>query len=106
MSDWLEITTINALNNGEHILVDLEGTDVAVFKLEDQFYAIEDVCTHDGTEIACGKIEGFDIICPRHGARFCLKTGAAKSAPAYENIYCFPVRIVEEKVFIRDPRWD
>ncbi|WAK03669.1 non-heme iron oxygenase ferredoxin subunit [Methylobacter sp. YRD-M1] len=106
MSDWINVIDQNALAEGEHIVVDIDGTDVAVFKIEGQFYAIEDVCTHDGAEIASGKLEGCEIICPRHGARFCVKTGAVKSPPAYEDIGTFPVRIENGKVQVRDDRWD
>jgi 3-phenylpropionate/trans-cinnamate dioxygenase ferredoxin subunit len=106
MSDWIEVIAENALMDGEHIVIDLDGTEVAVFKLEGQFYAIEDVCTHDGAEIASGTLEGDEIICPRHGARFCIKTGAVKAPPAYEDINCFPIRIENGKVQVKDNRWD
>jgi 3-phenylpropionate/trans-cinnamate dioxygenase ferredoxin subunit len=106
MTDWIEVVAENALANGEHITVDVDGTQVAIFKLDNQFYAIEDICTHDGTEIASGELQGDEIICPRHGARFCIKTGAVKAAPAYEAISCFPIRIAEGKVQVRDNRWD
>jgi 3-phenylpropionate/trans-cinnamate dioxygenase ferredoxin subunit len=104
MSEWIEVIAAQALANGEHTVIELDGTAIAVFKLAEGFYAIEDVCSHDGTDIAGGKIEGDEIICPRHGARFCLKTGAVKSAPAYEAIASFPIRIVKGKVFIQDNR--
>ena len=106
MTDWVDVADQNAMEDGENIVVDVDGTDVAVFKLDGSFYAIEDVCTHDGAEIASGVLEGDEIICPRHGARFCIKTGAVKSAPAYEDIACFPVRIERGKVQVRDDRWD
>jgi 3-phenylpropionate/trans-cinnamate dioxygenase ferredoxin subunit len=106
MSDWINVIDQNALADGEHVVVDVDGTDVAVFKIEGQFYAIEDVCTHDGAEIASGKLEGCEIVCPRHGARFCVKTGAVKAPPAYEDIDTFPVRIENGKVQVRDNRWD
>lgn len=106
MTDWIDVVAINALANGENIVVDVDGTAVAVFKLGDAFYAIEDVCTHDGAEIASGELDGDEIICPRHGARFCIKTGAVKAPPAYEAICCFPVRIEAGKVQVRDNRWD
>jgi 3-phenylpropionate/trans-cinnamate dioxygenase ferredoxin subunit len=106
MSTWLDVIDETALANDEHILVELDGTAVAVFKVNDSFYALEDVCSHDGTEIASGTIEGEELVCPRHGARFCLKTGAVKCAPAYEDIASFPVRIAQGKVQIKDNRWD
>jgi len=104
MPEWINVFNVNALMNGENSVIDVDGTEVAVFKIDDQFYAIEDVCSHDGTEIASGELDGDEIICPRHGARFCVKTGAVKSAPAYEDIHSYPVRIVEGKVQIKDNR--
>ncbi|MCD2453198.1 non-heme iron oxygenase ferredoxin subunit [Methylicorpusculum oleiharenae] len=106
MSEWIDVVSQNALSEGEHVVVDVDGVDVAVFNLEGSFYAIEDVCSHDGAEIASGELEGDEIICPRHGARFCVKTGQVKSAPAYEDIACFKVRIENERVQVRDDRWD
>jgi 3-phenylpropionate/trans-cinnamate dioxygenase ferredoxin component len=106
MSDWVDVVAENALANGEHVVLDVEGTEVAVFKIDGQFYAIEDVCSHDRAEIASGELEGDVIVCPRHGARFCVKTGKVLCAPAYEDIDCFPVRVEKGKVQVRDDRWD
>ena len=106
MTDWIDVCAANAMADNENIIVDVDGTDVAIFKLDGKFYAIEDVCTHDGAEIASGELDGDEIICPRHGARFCVKTGAVKSAPAYEAVDTFPVRIEEGQLQIRDNRWD
>ncbi len=106
MSEWVDVIDQNALADDEHMVIDVDGTEVAVFKLDGKFYAIEDVCTHDGAEIASGELDGDEIICPRHGARFCIKTGKFKSPPAYEDIACFPVKIEEGRVKIRDNRWD
>ena len=106
MTDWIDVCAENALADSENIIVDVDGTDVAIFKIAGQFYAIEDVCSHDGAEIASGELDGDEIICPRHGARFCVKTGAVKCAPAYEDIDTFPVRIEEGRLQITDNRWD
>jgi len=106
MSDWVDVTAEDAVAEGEYVVVDVDGTDVAVFKLDGKFYAIEDVCTHDGAEIASGELLGDEIVCPRHGARFCVKTGEVKCAPAYENIDTFPLRISDGRVQVRDDRWD
>lgn len=106
MSDWVDVIAEQALANGENVVADIDGTAVAVFKIDGVCYALEDVCTHDGGEIASGVLEGDEIICPRHGARFCVKTGAVKSPPAYEDIACFPVRVENGVVQVRDSRWD
>jgi 3-phenylpropionate/trans-cinnamate dioxygenase ferredoxin subunit len=106
MSDWQDVINESALDEGKSVVVNVDGIDVAIFKIEGQCYAISDVCSHDGGEIASGTIEGDEIICPRHGARFCIKTGEVKSPPAYENIDCFPVRIEQGRIQVRDERWD
>ena len=106
MTDWIDVCAASTMADNENIVVDVDGTDVAIFKLDGKFYAIEDVCTHDGAEIASGELDGDEIICPRHGARFCVKTGAVKSAPAYEAVDTFPVRVEEGQLQIRDNRWD
>lgn len=106
MSDWIDVARDGSLQNGEHVVVDIDGTDVAVFMIDGAYYAIEDVCTHDGAEIASGRLEGCEIVCPRHGARFCLKTGKVLKPPAYEDLPCFPVRIENGMIQVRDERWD
>jgi len=102
MSEWVDVVDESALVNGEHVVVDVEGMEVAVFKIDGEYYAIEDVCTHDGAEIASGILDGDEIICPRHGARFCVKTGAVMSPPAYEDINCISVRIENKKIQVRN----
>ena len=106
MSDWIDVIAESALTEGEHVVVDVDGTEVAVFKTEEGIYAVEDVCTHDGAEIASGQLEGSVIVCPRHGAKFCLKTGKILRGPAYEDLPCFPVRVEGGVIQVRDERWD
>ena len=106
MSDWVSVARTDELAPGQWKSVDVDGAQVAVFNLDGQYFAIEDVCTHDGGQLTGGSIEGSEIVCPRHGARFCIKTGAALTAPAYEATAKFPVRIENGAVQVRDDRWD
>ncbi len=106
MSDWVSVARAGELAPGQWKSVDVDGARVAVFNLDGRYYAIEDVCTHDGGQLTGGSIEGSEIVCPRHGARFCIKTGAALTAPAYEATARFPVRIENGVVEVRDDRWD
>jgi len=73
---------------------------VAVARSGDEYFAIEDVCTHDGAELTGGEIEGAEIVCPRHGARFCLRTGEALTPPAYEPVRVFATRIDDGRLWI------
>lgn len=106
MSDWVAVAATGELPPGTARVVDVDGVTVAVFNIGGEYFAIEDVCTHDGGELASGTLEGDQIICPRHGARFCVRTGEALSAPAYEPTAKFPVRIENGVIEVRDDRWD
>jgi len=106
MSDWEQVAKVGEIEPGTCKAVDVDGTQVAVFNLGDDYYAIEDVCTHDGSEISCGIIMGEEIICSRHGARFCIKTGKVTAPPAYEDIEVFPIKIENDAIFCKDDRWD
>ena len=91
---------------GEWRTADLDGTAVVVFNIDGKYYAIEDVCTHDGGQLTGGRIDGDVIECPRHGARFCVRTGEALTPPAYEPTDTFPVRVNDGEIQVRDDRWD
>lgn len=106
MTDWVTVARIEDFDPGTHKVVDVDGANIVVFNLDGKYYAIEDVCTHDGGQLTGGEIEGDQIVCPRHGARFCIRTGAALTAPAYEPASTFPVRIENGEVQVRDNRWD
>ena len=106
MSDWIDVAPHADIPPGAWRSVELEGAQVAVFNLDGDFYAIEDVCTHDGGILTGGALEGEEIVCPRHGARFSVRTGKVLAPPAYEDVTKFPVRVEEGKVQVRDARWD
>jgi 3-phenylpropionate/trans-cinnamate dioxygenase ferredoxin subunit len=106
MTDWVSVARVDEFKVGAHATVDSDGTQIVVFNLEGKYFAIEDVCTHDGGCLTGGEIEGEQIICPRHGARFCIRTGAALTAPAYEPTATFPVRVEKGEIQVRDDRWD
>lgn len=98
MSEWIDVCSEDELKPGERKIVFSEVAEIAVFNLEGEYFAIEDVCTHDGGELASGRCEGDQIICPRHGARFCIRDGRALTPPAYEDVEAFPVRIESGRV--------
>jgi len=92
MTHWIDVAAEGSLVPNEPLRVEQNGQTIAIFWLDGEIFAIEDICSHDRSPISEGCIEGAEIICPRHGARFCLRTGQALSAPAYEDIESFPVR--------------
>ena len=106
MSDWIKVGPCGELTPGCWHDIDVDGAQVAVVNVEGEYFAIEDVCTHDGGELSGGTLCGYEIECPRHGARFDLRSGAALCAPAYEPTAVFPIRIEDGVVWVRDDRWD
>lgn len=104
MSDYIPVARIEEVPLNGSKLVEIDNVRVALFNLEGEFYAIEDVCTHDGGPLVEGTIvNGCEVRCPRHGARFDIRTGAALSFPAFEATVTYAVRIEEGQIFIEPP---
>jgi metal-sulfur cluster biosynthetic enzyme/nitrite reductase/ring-hydroxylating ferredoxin subunit len=100
MSKSVKVATMNELAPGQKLLAEVEGRQLAVFNVDGEYYAIEDVCTHDGGPLVEGELQGREIECPRHGARFDVTTGKALSMPAFEPVETFPVKAVGDELFI------
>jgi 3-phenylpropionate/trans-cinnamate dioxygenase ferredoxin subunit len=84
--------------------VTVDGTAVLLCNVGGKLYAIEDVCTHDGGELDQGELEGERIMCPRHGAYFDVKTGAALTLPAILPVRTFGVRVEGDDVYLEAPQ--
>lgn len=99
---WVEAGSISDLPAGRVMLVHYEPEDLrlAVCNVDGQFFAIEDVCTHDGGSLDQGDLEGEEIECPRHGARFNVRTGDATLMPAVMPVRTFPVKIEGQRLLV------
>lgn len=106
MSDWIDVAPVAEFAPGSCRRVDADGVAIAVFNAGGRYCAIEDLCSHEAEALSPGKVEGFEVTCPRHGARFSLITGDALSPPAYEPVAVFPVRLENGMVQVRDDRFD
>ncbi len=104
MSDWIDVCARSDLLPGEYRVVYDDETPIAIINVDGDLYAIEDVCTHDGGELTGGVIEGHEIECPRHGARFDICTGAVLCPPALVPIAKFPVKVEGGRIYTRDDR--
>ena len=87
-----------AVGTTRRVVVD--GTEVLLCNVDGEIYAIEDVCTHDGGELDQGELEGCRIMCPRHGAYFDVKTGAALTLPAILPVPTYEVRIEGDDIYV------
>jgi len=92
------VARVGEIDDGGVKLVRYDETPIGVFRLGDAYYALEDVCTHDGGPLAHGIVEGDQIECPRHGARFDIRTGAALTMPAITPVPTYAVRVVGDEI--------
>jgi 3-phenylpropionate/trans-cinnamate dioxygenase ferredoxin component len=100
MADFFKVAVVSELPPGSKKLAEIEGRAIALFNVDGDFYAIDDVCTHDGGPLAEGDLEGCEIRCPRHGARFDVRTGKALCFPAFEPVASHVVEVRGDEVFV------
>ena len=92
---YYEIGPAAELPVGERWFIEVAGYSIVVFNIAGEYYAIEDVCTHDEAPVGEGELDGHEIICPRHGARFDVRTGKSLTPPAVEDVPYFPIRVTD-----------
>lgn len=98
---WVDIIEADAIKPGEHHVCIVDVHPVAVFNLQGDFYTIEDMCTHAALPLSEGPVEGDEIECPFHGARFCIKTGEVKAPPACVNLTTYETRVHQSIIQIK-----
>ena len=92
---FYQVLPLEDIQIGERIFIEIEDEPVVIFNIAGEVYAIGDRCTHDDGPLGDGEIEDKKIICPRHGAKFDIVTGAAVTLPAIEPTMYYPIRIVD-----------
>jgi 3-phenylpropionate/trans-cinnamate dioxygenase ferredoxin subunit len=100
MAEFVKVTTRSELPPGGKTLAEVDGRPIAVFNVDGCFYAIDDVCTHDGGPLAEGDLDGHEIQCPRHGARFDVRNGKALCFPAFEPVATHRVEVRGDDVYV------
>ena len=107
-SEEYKIGMANDFPEGQAVAVDAKGLSVVVCHVEDKFYAVENRCSHDDAELCvakgegltCGKLDGFEIVCPRHFARFDIRDGTVSKPPAIYPIETFDVKVRGQSVYL------
>lgn len=93
MGKFVKVATTEEMEHQPARCLEVEGEKVALFKSDDAFYALSDTCTHRGGPLSEGEVEGNEVTCPWHGAKFDLRSGAALGPPAPTGIKSYPVRV-------------
>jgi metal-sulfur cluster biosynthetic enzyme/nitrite reductase/ring-hydroxylating ferredoxin subunit len=101
MADFIRVADVTEIPDPGKTLVEVDGEMVALFHVEGRFYAIDDVCTHDGGPLADGELRDHKIACPRHGAKFDIRTGAALTMPAVRATRAHDVKVEGNGVWVR-----
>lgn len=102
--EFLDIAPVSELPNGERLFVDIGGKPIVIFNIAGQFFSIADVCSHDEGPVGEGDLEGYNIVCPRHGAEFDVRTGQVISMPAVVDIPAYPVKVLDGMIQLGIPK--
>ena len=100
MAEFFKVAKVNDIPLGGKKLIEVDFVPVALFNVDGDFCAIKDVCTHDGGPLAEGELKGDEIECPRHGARFSVRTGQALCMPAVEPVDCYAVKVEGDDILV------
>ena len=94
MSDgWVKAAERNALADGDVIGVVVEGREIALYDIEGQVFATDDICTHAYAKLSDGWFDKGEIECPLHAGRFDARTGKATAPPCVDDLKTYPVKV-------------
>lgn len=101
MSDFTTVAKLGDIPPSGKLCLEVEERFVVIVKIEDQFFCLDDVCTHDGGPLGEGELDDYCLTCPRHGAQFDVRTGAAVTMPATEPTVVHEIRVVGDELQVR-----
>lgn len=103
MTRFTKVARVEDIPPGERLWFDFEDESVVVFNIAGKLYCIADICTHDGGPLEDGELDGYAVECPRHGARFDVRSGAALCLPATVAVPTYEVKVEGEDVLVAGP---
>jgi len=101
--EFITVASVEEIGNGERLVFEIDGSFFAIFNIAGTYFAIADICSHDDGPLAEGEVHEHKVECPRHGARFDIRTGKALTLPAVVDIPAYPVRIEGDEIQIGLP---
>ena len=103
MAEYVIVAQLSDIPSGTVRTFYIGMQPVALARVGDELFAFQDVCTHDGGPLGSGELDGHEVECPRHGARFDIQTGAVRAFPAVFGIATYPVRVEGETIQVALP---
>lgn len=100
---WTDATAFDDVPDDDVTSVQLDGRDIALYKVEGSVFATDNTCTHGHARLCDGFLEGHEIECPLHQGKFDVRDGSPTCAPVTEALRCYPVRIEGGRVFLQLP---
>lgn len=100
MHHWIEVCTEQRIPLGCYETIEYGAWRIAVYHIRDGFFAFEDLCTHNPCPLSGGPLQGDQITCMMHGARFCIKDGRPLGPPAHKPLRCFPIKVADGRVWV------
>ena len=98
---WIRACDAGVVGDGEAVVVERDDAPpVAVFRVGDDYYAVDDTCTHESYSLADGYIDGPIVECPLHMAKFDVRTGKVLCLPATRDLASYPVKVENGVVFL------
>ncbi|MBI81981.1 MAG: biphenyl 2,3-dioxygenase [Planctomycetaceae bacterium] len=101
MSGFVKVASTQDVPDGGKTYIEIEDRLVVLFQVDGDFYCLDDVCTHDGDLLGEGKLHGYELACPRHGAKFDIRTGRALTMPATEPTAVHEVKVEGDDLYVR-----
>lgn len=99
MPNFVKVASTDDLKPGENKVVDINGAEVALFNVDNEFFAISNTCLHRGGPLGEGFLEGDVVTCPWHGWRYSVKTGANMMVPS-QKVANYQVKVEGSDVFV------
>ncbi|HXP05734.1 MAG TPA: non-heme iron oxygenase ferredoxin subunit [Stellaceae bacterium] len=90
---WVKAAERSALRDGEVIGVMVAGREIALYEMDGEVFASDDICTHAYAKLSDGWMERDEIECPLHAGRFDIKTGKATAPPCVDDLKTYPARV-------------
>lgn len=100
MGELVRVASVDEIPIGSMRSLEVNNRRVLVGHLEDGFFAVADECSHDYAPISTGRLKGSEVTCPRHGAKFDIRTGEPKAPPAVAGIDTFETKVENDVVYV------